>query len=239
MDAYNALAKFYEHLQQSENYDKWAKFIVKSLSKTPNNVGVDVGAGTGLITRALAENGFVVTGTDVSFDMLNEAVNLSDGQIPYIRQSAENFSGFTDLGFVTAVNDVVNYLSPKKVEAFFTKVFNALSSGGVFLFDVSSVYKLKNLLGNETFCMDTDEVSYMWFNTLKKDRVIMDITVFQPTDDGLYERFDEKHVKYLHETDFIKVLLFKIGFKSVVVKGHLGSKLTDDSLRIVFLAKKL
>ena len=239
MDSYNAIASVYESLQKDFDYGKWAKYILKVIKNAPNKVGVDVGAGTGLITRALFNAGYLVTGTDVSYEMLNEAVAQSNGQIPYIQQSAEAFSGFSNLGFVTAVNDVVNYLTPKKVEKFFTKVFSALDRGGIFVFDISSTYKLKNLLGNETFCLDTDDVSYMWFNILKADRVIMDISVFKPTDDGLYERFDERHVQFLHETGFITNTLKNVGFNDVFVTGHLGNPIKNDSLRIVFIAKKL
>lgn len=238
MESYNAIASVYESLQKDFDYNKCAKFIIKTVSKAPNKVGVDVGAGTGLITRALFNAGYLVTGTDVSNEMLNEAICLSNGQIPYVMQSAENFSGFKKLGFVTAVNDVVNYLSPKKVASFFGKVYTALDDGGVFVFDISTVYKLKNLLGNETFCLDTDEVSYMWFNTLKTDRVIMDISVFKPVEDGLYSRVDERHVQFLHETDFITNTLKDAGFNDVAITGHLGNAVKDDSLRVVFIAKK-
>lgn len=238
MDSYTALARFYEFLQADCDYDKWSQYVCKIISKSPNSVGVDVGAGTGIITRALKKAGYDVSGTDVSDEMLSQAYALSDGQIPFYKQSADKLTGFNNLGFITAVNDVVNYLNSLKTVEFFKRAYKALADGGIFTFDISSPYKLKNVLGNEMFGEDTEDVSYLWFNTLKSDRVIMDITVFSLSDDGRYDRLDERHVQYIHEKEFILNALKEVGFIDVKVTGHLGAKLKDDSLRMVFTAKK-
>ena len=237
MKAYSAIAGNYEYLQKDYDYDLWSQYVIEKLSNVPNKTGVDVGAGTGLITRALADAGYVVTGTDVSYEMLNYATSVTDGKIPFIYQKAENFSGFSSLGFVTAVNDVVNYLTKSNAVKFFKKVYSSLASGGVFMFDVSSEYKLKNVIGNNTFTCEDENVSYSWNNYLSGDKVYMDLSVFTLKDDGTYNRNDESHVQYVHTKDFITSALKEIGF-SVKVEGEYGKRLSTKTNRLTFVCLK-
>ena len=114
MKAYSAISKTYDYLQNDYDYEKWSQFICDAVKNAPSIDGVDVGAGTGIITVALKNDGKNVCGTDISEEMLNVAYENSNGEIPFYLQSADKFLGFSSLGFVTAVNDVVNYLSQKK-----------------------------------------------------------------------------------------------------------------------------
>lgn len=238
MKAYSAIADNYEYLQKDYDYDLWSQYVIEKLTYAPNKTGVDVGAGTGLITRALYDAGYFVTGTDVSYEMLNYATSVSDGKIPFIYQKAQNFSGFSGLGFVTAVNDVVNYLSPKNAVKFFKKVYSSLANGGVFIFDVSSEYKLKNVIGNNTFTCEDENVSYIWNNYSSGDKIYMDLTVFTLNDDGNYTRRDESHVQYVHTKEFISSALKEIGF-SIKVEGEFGKRLSKKTDRFTFICKKI
>ena len=237
MKAYSAIAKNYEYLQTDYDYESWSQFICDAVSDAPSKEGVDVGAGTGLITLALSNAGYDVCGTDISEEMLNIAYENSDGQRPFYKQSAERFSGFTNLGFVTAVNDVVNYLTPKKAVEFFTRVYKSLLPKGKFVFDISSEYKLKQVLGNNTFTCEDEEVCYIWHNELKNDRVNMFLTVFNLTEDGTYDRGEEYHTQYIHGKDFILSELKKLGF-TVKVTAEYGKKLSAKSLRFIFTCVK-
>ncbi len=236
MKAYSALAGSYEYLQRDYDYEKWSHYLIKNLSALPNAKGVDVGAGTGIITRALKNAGFDVCGTDVSVEMLNTAISLSDG-IPFYLQSADKFSGFKGLGFVTAVNDVVNYLTAKKATEFFTRVHKALVVGGTFIFDISTKYKLEKVLKNNTFTCEDEDVSYIWHNVLLNKKVRMELTVFTKNKDGTYDRREESHLQYVHTKDFLLKTLKGIGF-SVEVYADFGKKPQQDSHRLHFICKK-
>ena len=67
----------------------------------------------------------------------------------------------------------------------------------MFIFDISSEYKLKNLLADNTFADDGEDVSWLWFNTFKGDRVEMDISVFTKQADGSYKRADESQTQFV------------------------------------------
>ncbi|MDE6868794.1 MAG: class I SAM-dependent methyltransferase, partial [Clostridia bacterium] len=116
----------------------------------------------------------------------------------------------------------------------FSRVYSCLKKGGVFIFDVSSPYKLKNLIGNNLFAEDNEDLTYLWFNKLDGDRVIMDLTFFERQGEK-YLRSDERHVQYIHEEDELCAALNGAGF-SVQTEGHLGK---DKTERINFICTRL
>ena len=78
-----------------------------------------------------------------------------------------------------AVNDCLNYVPAQKLKAAFSHVRTCLKKGGAFIFDISSPHKLRNIIGDNLFAEDRDDVSYIWFNSLSGDSVIMDLTFFE------------------------------------------------------------
>ena len=237
MQPYSAIAQGYEELFGKDAEAPWQDYVVSCVKKySNNNKGVDGGCGTGFITGSLYKNGFDVTGTDCSLEMLNIAYNnLPD--IPFIMQKIEDTVGFKNLGFFTAINETFNYLPLNKVEKAFKNINKCLTEGGFFMFDIASPYKLRTILGDNEFTSDGD-IAYIWRNTLKKDRVIIDFTCFYPDGKGKYVRKDESQTEYIHNPEEIRQLLIKTGFKIIQTQGHLGKKLTDKSERINYLVKK-
>lgn len=236
---YGVLAEFYEDLICDCDYEKWSQYVCKNILKyAPSLNGVDFACGTGYFTRALATAGCDVIGADISNEMLSEALSRSEGcGITYVHQDMTKPCGFRDLGFITVINDGVNYIPQKSVRSLFERFGACLKKGGILLFDVSSPYKLREILGNNLFGEDLDEVTYLWFNRLKKDSVQMDLSFFVPKGD-CYERFDERHVQYIHEQEDLERALCETGFRLIRTDGDFGRKLKEDSRRIHVIAEK-
>lgn len=81
--------------------------------------------------------------------------------------------------FVTAVCDGFNYVKGKNLAAAFNEIYSALNDGGIFIFDVSSANKLENVLGNNLFYEDDENLTYLWQNTKKGEKIKMDLTFFE------------------------------------------------------------
>ena len=80
MSSYSGLADIYEYLIYDCDYEKWSQSVCKKIKKLAKGInGADYGCGTGIITRALKQGGFNVTGCDTSAEMLNKAVERSQG----------------------------------------------------------------------------------------------------------------------------------------------------------------
>lgn len=177
-------------------------------------------------------------GTDISPEMLTRARELAAaegvraefllGDITKLK-----YSGRVD--FAVAVNDCLNYVPSQKLHAAFSRVRACLKKGGAFVFDISTAYKLKNVLGDNLFADDGEDITWLWFNKWKGDRVEMDITVFTRQQDGLFSRADERQVQYAHEIPTVESCLEGAGFKVLRTEGHLGEELKEDSLRANFI----
>ena len=90
-------------------------------------------------------------------------------------------------------------------------------------------------MGNNLFSDDGEDITFLWFNALKEDRVEMDITVFTRGADGRYARADERQTQYIHTEKSVVSALEGVGF-AVETEGHLGGA---KDKRINFICRKL
>jgi SAM-dependent methyltransferase len=233
---YDALARYYDIFASTFDYDEWRDFICGFL---PGKRGVDVGCGSGAFTLRLATKGYSVTGIDLSEDMVQAAylkAAKSGLKTVFAVGNCEKAAFGSDLDFVTAICDVVNYL--KNPELFFKNARKSLKKGGVLVFDVSSRAKIENVLANNVFTDEKDGVLYVWSNTLGKNKIDMFLTFFEKSQDGKYVRADEEQTQYIHDEQVLVRALENAGFEEVrVYDGYKSKKATMDSERLVFVAK--
>ena len=100
-----------------------------------------------------------MVGIDLSPQMLMVAEGKKKNvKNPMFRcQDITSFSVTKPVDFVTCICDGINYVKgQKEVAKVFANVFNSLKEGGRFIFDVSSEYKLKKVLGNNFFYEEDD-----------------------------------------------------------------------------------
>lgn len=238
---YSALGGIFEYLNDDCGYEQWSQYLIKRLREAgvPSGAsGLDVGCGNGYFTRALVAAGYDMKGMDISPEMLNKAVELSRAKglkIDYMSGDIVKLKLNYKPDFIVAVNDCINYIPQSSLKRAFKAVYNCLKKGGAFIFDISSERKLRHILGDNVFAEDRGDVAYTWFNTLKDDRVEMDITVFTRRADGLYERADEAQTQYIHGETGVLSLLKEVGF-GVESEGDKG--LSKEN-RINFICRKL
>ena len=240
-EAYSALSAVYEKLVDDQTYKKWAEWIVTLLEEnSPGPLGYDLACGSGYFTRAEKRAGYDVTGVDICEEMLVEAKKLSLKEklnITFLRQDMTCLKSFNKVDYITVINDGVNYLSPERLKKAFEAIIKQLKKGGVLIFDFSTEYKLRNIIGDNMFGEDREDISYLWFNKLCGDRIEMDLTVFTKCGD-LYKKEEESHVQYIHTLDFILGSLKAVGFKEIEFCRLFGGTVTPETDRIVITAVK-
>lgn len=245
---YSILGKYYDDLSYDCDYYKWSQYLYNLIKKHFKNditkiKGVDGACGTARITIYLKKAGLNIYGFDLSKDMLNSAIkNLANEGIDLqlVNANLINFKALKKLDFITISNDGVNYIENGKLTQCFKNIYNNLKKGGLLLFDISSEYKLKEILGNNTFTDYTDDITYIWKNSLDKDnsKINMDLTFFERKG-SKYLRFNENHIQYIYKTAYLKEILENTGFSDIQIYDFFEyEKPKQDSHRIQFTAVK-
>ncbi|MBO4939456.1 MAG: methyltransferase domain-containing protein [Clostridia bacterium] len=238
--AYAYLAKWFEYLNDDCGYEKWSQYLITILNGYSLQKGLDIGCGGGWFTRAFQRYGYQMTGLDVSAEMLDYAQERAFDQgvrSEYLLGDITKMKLPKRFDFATAINDCVNYIPKNKLGTAFKNVGGALKKGGIFLFDVSSVRKLKEKVANTVSVDDREEVTYLSFNQQEEDGVTMDVTLFVKDAQGGYTRLDERHRQYAYTEEEICAALEKNGFTLLQVEGHLGEDKTISD-RLCFVARK-
>ena len=238
--AYAHLAKWFEYLNDDCDYENWSQYLIAKLRPFSFRTGLDVGCGGGWFTRAFQRAGYQMTGLDISPEMLDFAQEqaLKSGlRSEYLLGDITRFRSPKKYGFVTAINDCINYIPKARLLSAFKKVYALLEKDGVFLFDISSERKFKNKIANTVSVDDRDDVTYFSFNKEEEDGVTMEVSLFVRRKDGLFERLDETHRQYRYTEEEILSALAEAGFTVLEKEGHLGEN-SSTSDRICFLAKK-
>lgn len=238
-NAYQVLGRYYDRMIEYP----YERVLDLALEKHHSGKALDLFCGTGRFSIMLARSGFTVEGSDLSPEMLGEAMTNSAKagfKIIFKQENALEFRYNSPYDIITATSDGINYLQNNKIEPFFKRVYDALSLGGRFIFDMSSEYKLVNVLGNELYYEDYDDIVLFWQNSLrKKDKSVkMDLTFFEKNADGLYVRRDESQRQYAHSKEFIEQSALNVGFKIVKILDERFIKPRDKSERIIFVLEK-
>ena len=244
MNSYSDFAYVYDALMQKDvDYEKWADYIENlfDMYDVSPSLVCDVACGTGNITIPMAKRGYDMTGVDVSEDMLNVAREKSEGlDILFLNQSMTKIDLYGTMGAFLCMIDGINYvLSPKSLLQFFTKIKTCfMDDGAPFIFDISSEYKLKKTIGNNTFVHAGRDIFYTWQNRYIESKKLSDmfLTFFVKNGDT-YRRFEERHLQRAWSENEIKYLLKKAGFKRIDVYGELSfEKPVANSERLVFVS---
>lgn len=242
MCGYGEFAAAYDLLTFNVPYDEIADYYAEILCKmTSGKRLLDMGCGTGSLSVRLAERGFKVIGQDASTEMLSVAAGKSS-EVMWICQNMEETDIGGEVDAVISTLDSVNHLDGR--EAFlncFRQAAECLPGGGVFVFDVNTVYKHREILGNNTFIYDVDGVYCVWQNSfdLADNGVDIELDLFFENEDGTYSRGGESFREIAFSKDEYCQMLEKAGFEVVNILEYLTYNIPkDDSEKLLISAKK-
>ena len=246
MDSYGRFAEVYDKLMSDVDYDRWVEYIEEVLVReeiSPKNI-LELACGTGNVTNRLGKKGYNITGIDISSEMLAIAKNKSHDlgiNVKYIKQDITELDFSKKVDCVICMCDGFNYIiDEEKLCNTFKKVYSVLNDNGIFIFDISSYYKLSNILGNNTFAENFDDVSYIWENYFDNiDNICeLELTLFIKKG-NLFERIKEVHYQKAYKIDEIKKYLFEAKFKNVNVYGdYTFNMYKNNDERNIFICKK-
>ncbi len=247
MSGYSVFARYYDQLTANIDYKGRAEYfgqIIRRFDQTDNNILLDLACGTGSISQEMARQGFDVIGVDLSEEMLGIAIEKkfdSGLNIQYLCQDMRNIDMFGTIGITICALDSINHLSTAEdVRQVFEKVALFAEPKGLFIFDVNTLYKHRNILANNTFTYETDNVYCVWENSLdpKTDEVKMELVFFEKEENGLWSRSSDSFSEKAYSEELIEQLLDECGLELVAKYGDDSfDPPKEDSQRIVYVAR--
>jgi len=245
MNSYNEFAKIYDELMNDVDYDKWFSYIEEIFiknNKKPLNI-LEMACGTGNLTKYLCENRYDVTCFDMSSEMLSVAYEKLRGfkNVKILNQDMTEFNVNKKFEAVISICDSINYITnDEDLKEVFTNVYNHLNDDGIFIFDINSHYKLSEIIGNNTFVHDEDDIFYTWQNYYDEDEKICEfyLTFFIKENDK-YIRVEEEHCERAYKIEEIIEVLKSVGFKDINYYDEFTFDIPNQkSERINFVVKK-
>jgi SAM-dependent methyltransferase len=243
--SYKEFAKIYDELINEDiNYKEICNRIIDICNEEniEFNDYLDVACGTGNVTEHLTKKFKESFAVDLSEDMLSEAFdkfNKEKINCKLICQDMCELNLNREFDLITCVLDSSNYLTEDDdFIRYLTKVKEHLKDNGLFIFDVNSYYKLSQILGNNIYTYNEEDVFYAWENQFEDNIVSMYLTFFLKNG-KLYERFEEEHYERAYTEEFIESALTGTGFKLVgKYDSYSNKKVVENSERIVYVVRK-
>ena len=245
---YQYFAHSYDCLTGNIDYDKRAGYfdmLIKKFGGRQGGVLIDLACGTGSLSERFCRAGYDVIGVDSSSEMLSSAFNKKINEnldIQYICQDMTELDMFGTADITICALDSLNHLgSLDDIRKTFEKVSEFTEINGLFIFDMNTVYKHKNILADNVFIYETDDVYCVWENsyTEKNNEVSINLEFFE-RDGDIYRRYSENFSEIAFDTEIIDNILINSGFE---ILAHYDEDSTqpvrNDSQRIVFAARKV
>ena len=245
MECYNEFADVYDELIHGDiNYSLWGEKINQICDKynVVKKDYLDLACGTGNLTINVGKKFMSTTAVDLSQDMLTiaqEKLRNSRIRTKLICQDISLLNLRKQFDLITCALDSTNYiLKNEDVINYFNAVHSHLKDTGIFIFDINSEYKLKNILGNNVFNYDDGEVVYIWENEIEKEILNMYLTFFVK-EGQVYRRFDEHHRERIYSENFLEELFTKAGFEMLEkLDNYEDDTIEEKTERIVYVLRK-
>ena len=247
LEAYSSFAQVYDQFMDNVPYEEWCSYICEILKEHGIGDGLvlDLGCGTGKMTRLLAKQGYDMIGVDLSEDMLGIAREHEESEgILYLLQDMREFELYGTVKAVVSVCDCMNYiLEPEELLAVFKLVNNYLDPEGLFVFDFNTEYKYRELLGEQTIAEDREECSFIWDNYYDEDERIneYELTLFVRDEEQpqLYRKYQEEHFQRAYTLEQIRHMLTEAGLEYVTAYDDYTKESPHDrSERICVVARE-
>lgn len=214
------------HLGFASHAESCAPGILRLLEPVLERGGlvVELGCGSGILTRHLIDAGHRVVATDASPAMLDLArSNVPDAHAIELLTLPDDPIPQADA--VVSVGHVLSYLPDEgSIERALVAAARALAPGGVIALDISDLEFARNRVdATPVGWVAEDWALVTRFSVPGPDRFVREMAVFTLNDDGSWRRDDERHVNTLIDTRRIPDLLGQEGV-GVEVRRSFGEE---------------
>ncbi len=216
MASFGPVAPYYDELMSEVPYDMWSGYyqlLLAQLSTRPMTM-LDVCCGTGNVAELLAQEGFAVTGFDISKPMIDEARKKAKEKgldIEYHVADAARLDLKRQFDAAYSFFDSLNYITePEHLAKAIKKVGEHTKTGGSFIFDVNTAYAFEKKMFDQQDTRKNTRLKYKWRGAYDPStrliRVSMDFWL-----EG--REFHEEHVQRAYTDEELRSFLTDAGFE--------------------------
>lgn len=270
MESYRDFAGVYDEFMDATPYEEWCSRLIDIINKygvskpvseldlenlseeeqallSEQNLVLDLGCGTGTLTEMMAEAGYDMLGVDMSYDMLQVAMDKqaeSEHDIMYLCQDMRELELYCTVGTVICVCDSINYvLEDEEVIETFSRVNNYLFPKGLFVFDFNTTYKYGEIIGDTTIAENREDCSFIWDNYYDAESHIneYDLTIFVRADEEeeLFTRFQETHLQRGYDLQEMLYFIKKAGLEFITaIDADTNDEVTPITERILMVCRE-
>ncbi len=230
-EQYASLARVYDALNYGCDYKALADYINREIREnqaTQTELVLDLACGTGKLTLLLHELGYDMTGVDLSEEMLSvareECYKRNIGNILWLCQNMCEFELYGTVDACVCSLDSINYLTKlSDVKKCFSLIYNYLIPDGVFVFDINTPHRFKNIYGNNDYILEHEGSLCAWQNHFNEKSGLCHfyLSIFTENEDGTYTRNDEVQREKCYSRRQIEKALRDCGFEIIGVYGDL------------------
>ncbi|MBO5453688.1 MAG: class I SAM-dependent methyltransferase [Clostridia bacterium] len=241
MDCYNDFASVYDRLTDDIDYKKFVDFVETILLENglKGKLLLELACGTGNMTVEFNKKGYDVIGVDNSPEMLSVARGKCPDNLLLLQDMTE-FELYGTVDAVVCLLDSINYITDEtKLKKMFSLVKNYLEYDGLFVFDINSEHKLRNIIGENTFVYNSEDVFYTWENEQNDDCVNFYLTFFVKNETDSFDKIEEFHTEKVYTTEKLVKILNEVGMEFIAAYADFEfNEPYCDSERIFIVARK-
>lgn len=240
---YNEFSNVYDRLVFDIDYENHSRIIKENVDYKEDMNILEIGIGTGNMTKYFIEDSKEYFGLDPSVEMLEIASNklIEYSNIKYLNIGIEDLKMNEYFDFAFSTLDTINYLKDLEiVKKSFENIYNSLKIGSYLSFDINSLDKIENVLGDNSYVYEYENIFYTWQNEYDYENREVDMILdFFVEEEGMYKRITEyQHQKY-YSPEILQEMLTEIGFRNFRIKDFdTGEELGEFTQRILITCQK-
>jgi len=210
-------------------YDEYNKLYFRYLdileSLHVENI-LDVGCGNGNFLRLLKDRNYKSQGIDRSKEMVKIARSLGvDAQNIELHDIEKKFD------CVTAIGDVLNYMTKEELYKFFLEVKNSVGENRYFVADINTLSGFEEVADGLLF-KETKEQFLAIEANFEHEKLTTNITLFEKEIEGKkYKRYSNTIFQYYHQLELFKNIE---GFELI---STFDASMFGDSDKIILIFK--
>lgn len=241
MSGYASLSMVYDRLMEVD-YGERADYLLSlfSLHNGKHGTLLDLACGSGSLTAELLRRGCDMVAVDGSEEMLAQAAEKAPGALLLCQDMRQLDLYGTVEGAVCTLDSFNHLLKTTDIAETLRRLSLFIEPGGLLIFDVNTPYKHREVLGDNAFVYEQEDIFCAWRNRFspRTGKVHMLLDIFVEDEDGRYERFEDEITERAYSERTWRALLTEAQFMPLALYGDMTTAPPSaDEQRWVFVAR--